>query len=226
MWKYIKDFGMLLRSISGYVWLLTTILPTVATFVLGIYECLSWAESVTLTTVTIAAGVDLCVGGLWLYDLFFAGKPRVPLIDIFKKAEQFGWRICQPDSLEVLDLCKALRQAGVDKELIFYGTSEESKILELIRNAPLQEINSEHWLTHNIPLDFLVYHHYGSDASYNDDNVSTRSQRNGDNAVGFHDLHVSGVNNRWLQQAAKKYQGKTAEDAKKRDNQWKPVFTN
>jgi hypothetical protein len=67
MWATVRNVGVFFTTIKGWAYLMSLI-PTMATFVSGVLEQLPWPYRITLTTVTLAAGLLIVAASLWIWE--------------------------------------------------------------------------------------------------------------------------------------------------------------
>ena len=74
-------------------------------------------------------------------------QPRIPIKEFINQAEKSGWNL---QTLEILDLGRAVRQAATDGILRLWGRQNINWVSSLRELQPLQEIPKEHWLKYEL----------------------------------------------------------------------------
>ena len=125
-------------------------------------------------------------------------------------AQNSGWKF-KNETLEILDFMDALLQAGRDGSITLSGRSDRHTFEELTRNERLETIPADHW------RDFIINWAAGfvwkksQMAEIVKDNFPISSYMLANNSrKGFKDLHVVGVNRKWLK-AACSFKGRRQE---------------
>ena len=137
-------------------------------------------------------GVGLGVFGVIGMAWHFFGFPiagRVPIHSIRKPARDLGWELFE--GIDVLDFIAALKQAGADGRLKFFGRKDA--------HAPLTEIPKEHWGDFSIEL--MAFRGF--------DNTETET-RSLLHRVGYKDIHVlNDALKGWIKTDASQFRGFT-----------------
>lgn len=118
--------------------------PTIMTFASGLYEHIGLAASITLATATLAVGVWLVIGIIQLKEIVSPNEIPTPLLDIFKKAEKYGWDFKVDGGLQILDFVRAIKQSGFDGELVFKGCAKTSLPESMNRQELFRNISKDH----------------------------------------------------------------------------------
>lgn len=191
--------------------------------VVDIWNAITWKQAVGAVTAGAVAAVSgaheewsptliglavlvAFVGVLILWNLLearFAGaRPikRMPMLELRNLAAKRGWDFVSGTSLHVLDLVDAIRQAGVDARLMFYGRPDRNMFRSLTEAEPLDAITREHWKEFQIEaMSFMR-------AEKNFD-IKTYSMRQS-HEKGFADVHVDRAAIRWLRTEAEAWKGR------------------
>lgn len=147
---------------------------------------------------TIRAGNAVKWLPVWLNDPKVSLLDRISLIEFRDIAVSQGWNFVDP-SLEILDLAAALRQAGADGTLKFWGREDRNQFERLNRDEPLYPIQLDHWSDYNIGATEWLD---ATDNFY----VNTQSMRLG--GIGYWDIHVgSAATGKWLKEEAEQFKG-------------------
>lgn len=126
---------------------------------------------------------------------------RVPMIEIRDAVAQRGWDFNTDTSLHILDLCEALRQGGLDREISFWGRPDRNIFDSLTKSEPLNPISNNHWK--DFEIDPINLHK-------TDDNFNVRTQNKvGPSEKGYVDVHTEKkAAMRWLKQNETDFKGK------------------
>lgn len=128
-------------------------------------------------------------------DTVEAVPKRMPITDFLNDARKRGWDIDGNESLHILDLSKALRQAALDGALRFWGKLVDSSFESIVRHKPLDEIPREHW--RKFELNAMAWRAAG-------DNIDAHTYNPGQTnwgANGFADIYVDEKSGkRWLKE--------------------------
>ena len=95
---------------------------------------------------------------------------------------QGSWDLKAETSLRILDLCKALRQGGLDRGIPFRGRSDRHVSRDSVRDEPLNVIPVGHW--QDFKIDPISLHRTEDDSSVRTYCLSEQSRR------GYLDLHI------------------------------------
>jgi hypothetical protein len=214
---FIK-IGLILKSIDGFWWFLTTVAPTVLVFSLGIYEKIGLTYSVALTFVMLTAGVFFAIGIKVSIEMFRPTNKLISLLFFLQIASKKGWNILGKDSLEIIDIADALREAGSNGDLIFYGREVARNVSETIAmNKPRLEIPQEVWRDYSIQT--LAAVDYNGQKKFAEDNYSVLACNLGDrDQVQYKDLHVYSRNaEKWIKATQKYFKGRRQIQKNERD---------
>lgn len=130
----------------------------------------------------------------------------MPACDLIPFARKWGWNF-QGNSLDILDLEKAMQQSGLDGSLTIYGRTGQRQFPEMY--GPLNKIPPEHWATFDLnSLAMLM----------SDENADVASRNLSLDQRGFFDLHVDRKHALWwLRHVAPRERGKRAKAEAERD---------
>lgn len=222
MWGAIKTFGNWLRSIQGFVWI-ASLMPAVATYLAGWLEEVPAAVQIASITGALAAGVLIVYFGLLVFDRLFPAARPVPLLEIWRQAEKYGWDFKADPNLHVLDFVLALQQSGLDGDLRFRGRSATSTIESFIRNEPINTIDAGYWGNHQVEWSRICYGENGTIGNFIDDNYYCFSYdpKNAQNLSHdrYYDLHVSGATAKWFKKIASTFIGRNVKQKESRNRQ-------
>jgi hypothetical protein len=127
---------------------------------------------------------------------------RMPFTELLSVAASLGWDF-SGDSLHLLDLQEAVRQAGADGTLSVWGKLARFSSENLLRMEPFEKIPSDHWKEHHVHLF----------AARNADNFSVYSWSPAAKPFGtrgYVDLHIESTQAMsWLRRDAAQFKGKT-----------------
>lgn len=155
-----------------------------------------WAWLLILATIVVIASLEYA-----FRRNPSAGVARISLVTLRDKASMQGWNFSDPNSLHIIDLCDALRQAGLDGTLRFWGKSNRDLPSDLLDGEPLVEIPAEHWK--NFWIDWTAL------AQAQDGKLAFTYYPGGSKQEGFVDVHVSkNALGSWLKVDAAKYRGR------------------
>lgn len=131
---------------------------------------------------------------------FSAAPSRIPLKDLLDMAQAEGWAF-DGTSLHLLDLGHAMRQAGLDGTLKFWGRPRNSSFDRSVRMEPLNAIPNTHWADYK--FDIVRLYATG-------DNFDGGSNTPSNDKRGYADIYVGGPKQaaRWLKREAIKERGK------------------
>lgn len=129
---------------------------------------------------------------------------RLTITAIRDKAARQGWTFEDP-SLQIIDLTNALRQAGMDGALKFWGRPITGPFDKLVRDEPLILLEPAIWRTHQFS--------YGMLGELEDNFYCRITDPINQNAMKYGDIHVEKVTGlRWLKMDAAKERGKKKEN--------------
>lgn len=129
---------------------------------------------------------------------------KIPLITLFSEAKNHGLDFTKEDR-SILSFARALRQAGVDEVLQFWGRHHRHMFVSSNRGEPLLRIPTEHWEEFQIDWTLAVKTEApdGKISAIATDNFYLCSYIPG-GKKGYYDLHVDkGKSSRWLKDYAK-----------------------
>ncbi|MEE8058618.1 MAG: hypothetical protein V3T17_12385 [Pseudomonadales bacterium] len=133
----------------------------------------------------------------------YSNEYRIPLIKLFAEAEKDDFKFKDTD-YPVLKFANALRQAGLDGKLTFWGRPKRYKTDESIKREPLNEIPKEHWK--DFEIDWIAAfdikpptdapQHIGKENFY----LGTHTFRaDKENEIAYMDLNVNATQSRlWM----------------------------
>lgn len=172
-----------------------------------------WAN--LLSPINLAALV-LFLGGIislalihkeWLtekftFSIFSRRVNRLPLTWLRDEAKKREWEF-EGQNLHILDFTDALRQAGLDGELIFWGRPNRNSFESLTRQEPLHKIPPNFWQDFDID---------GISLWMAEDNFVVRAQsgwQTHKKEEGYVDIHIDAAPAlRWLKRTAPGYRGR------------------
>ena len=129
--------------------------------------------------------------------------PRISVLDLFHEAERRGLRF-MGDGDDVLEFVKALRQAGSDGTLIFWGRNKRE-------SDPLIRIPAAHW--HDFSIDWEAIFALGPPSGhikgFKTENFPIGS-RALDHRIAYFDLHVDARASKWITQYVRTVQERTS----------------
>lgn len=225
LWKYIQNFGVFLAGIKGWIWGVM-LLPTFLVFLSGLYENIGLTATLTLATFSFACCIGIAIGIIKILDIFFPSHKPIPVIDVYKNAEKNGWNFKIDDGLQIIDFTKALKQSGLDGNIIFRGRTHTSNFDELARNEPFVNIPKEHWYNYEVDLThFYQWNKQAQSQQFIEDNFLASSYSMGNDVrdekqLNYNDLHVIGVNKKWYKNAAHLHKGKQLKLEINRKKKW------
>lgn len=128
---------------------------------------------------------------------------RIPCTALLSTAAGAGWDFTSPESLHLLDMQDAMRQAGADGTLKIWGKRNKWTSDELMRKELLEIIPADHWKEHFVHLF----------ATKDDDNFNVYSWSPTTNPFGkraYVDLYVERPQAMaWLRRDAASFKGRT-----------------
>ena len=162
-------------------------------------------------TLTLAFFWPLSIPNLrWEKTVGTKDRWRVPLVEIIKQADARGWNFSSNGGLPALDFAHALRQAGRDKTLRFWGKPMQS-MQTLTRAEILEEISPDHWSDHKIDGVRLLRHSTsGQVVGFIEDNMKTQTDTipQSSHHGCYADIHVDKkAALRWLKKDANEHKG-------------------
>lgn len=153
-------------------------------------------------------------GAIYIY---LAPPRRIPLMEIYKRAEKFGFDF-YGGSLDILWFNERLRESAVSGELVFWGRPNIAKIPHFVVLDIQKPIPADHWKTYE--LDWLQHTNMregnlaGDIMSFKDENIYYASHVainhsarlpsfKGSSDGAFFDLHVYAAHaSAWLNNVA------------------------
>ena len=188
------DLGLFGRIIRFFRWALE---------MLGDAQTAAGLGDVILPLLLICLGSASIIwgfGGLdWLKKQRTVGPKRIPLIDVRNRAVETGW-VFDGETLHCLEFMDALRQAGLDKTLQFWGRRTQS-ISSVTKLYPLEKISECHWEDYQIDGLRMI----AMEDNFDIVSANVTSGTEG----GFSDIHVSSKKVfRWLRNDAEQFKGK------------------
>tara|TARA_B100001989_G_scaffold157678_1_gene112892 strand:- start:379 stop:1116 length:738 start_codon:yes stop_codon:yes gene_type:complete len=225
MFKHIQNIGNWIRSAQGFWILAGSLVTSVFLYLYSLYEKLGWLEKTTLIFAIICLITLTILFIIELKEILFSKKEAIPLLDVFKKAHKYGWNFDIDGGHQILDFVAALKHYGFRGEIIFEGRLNEYNSEELLRTNLLREIPREHWGKYEIDwINTCKFNKDNNSHEFIDDNFFFTTYRiadvrneNFNDACGFNDVHVKGINRKWMKKALKKFQGNYLEQATRRD---------
>jgi len=151
-WKVIKELGTI-------HWLLSILGISIIGITSSIPVWMSWDNDAFPGfaigfSILVFAMLFLCVPGFLGHrsekdprntiKIDCSNGDRIPLIELFAEAEKDDFKFKGAD-YPVLKFVDALRQAGLDGKLIFWGRPKRYSTDDAIKREPLNEIPKEHW---------------------------------------------------------------------------------
>lgn len=212
MIKAFIQLGNIGRSLSWWGYFIVATLPPVLINISGYYEKVGLTYSILFTILALICGLVLAILISIAIERFFPPKKPIPLLDVFKLANNKGWNLLKGNSLDIIDLIDALREAGSRGDLIFCGRENISEYGDLTRNHPKTDIPPDYWKNFNIAWGGAFQIMNGEIRGFSDNNFNLQSQKFGkiEGSI-FKDLHVISPNiNKWLKNAKNDYQGRRA----------------
>ena len=179
--------------------------------ILGAVLSPSWE----IKTLTVLLGVAVIASTLHsvreqLHDLVHWLRPRelIPLLEIKKMATERGWDL----SLQIVDLARALQEAGARGLLDFYGRTEpEKEVLfkDWWKNIPRVRIPADEWKNLLISPDNFFYN------VKQDNLLSGLATRDPFGESAYRDVYVKqkGVR-RWFRRYAREFRGQYQQEKK------------
>lgn len=149
------------------------------------------------------------VNGFTKFDVQVPIGPRISLVDFAKEAENRGWKILHPESLEANDIDRGLHQACVDGAISVWA--REDDIDELVEDNPLRKMRLEIWDTHQIDFVSVIQFYYENSLHRMKwgENIKTSIKRRIGGLVDYVDVHLDtkqALN--WLDTEAAIFKGK------------------
>ena len=209
MFEKIKECGNWFRSLSGWWYFGIVIVPAILTITSGIYESIGLTASIALTMCTLVIGIILIICIIHLKEMLFLSHNAIPILEVFKISKKCGWNLRDANH-DILDLCHALEEAGLNGHIKFEG-SKDGIDEEFLRMNYKESIPKEHWRDFDIDWTNAFIPRGSIDSGYKADNFNIRSsgsfgiRTDGD----YNDLHVYHLNiKKWLRNSAKMHKGR------------------
>ena len=117
--KFLQIFAAIKKILANGR--LTIIGTFIGTFLLGILEGYGATLSLLGALLFLAAIIIIIHWGLDLYERFFPFNKSIPLLNVFKQAQKYGWNFSVDGGLQIPYFVNALQQAGLDGTLVFRG---------------------------------------------------------------------------------------------------------
>ena len=126
---------------------------------------------------------------------------RIPILNLRDEAGKSGWNFTDAASLHIIDFADALRQAGRDGALKFWGRPRSVQFDDIVKSKPLVAFEPEFWEAYEL--------NYGNLAEITD-NFQTRAYViSHNNELQYVDIHVQKENStRWLRKDAAGHRGR------------------
>jgi hypothetical protein len=125
---------------------------------------------------------------------------RIGITELRDKAVKRGWNFVDP-SLEIADFANALRQAGRDGTLKFWGRPKTSQFDDVVKDQPLTMLEAQAWRTYQF--------NYGNLDQVQDNFLVTLYVMSHPDEIRYVDVHVERSEAlRWLKRDAGKERGK------------------
>lgn len=136
---------------------------------------------------------------------------RVPFVKFRRMvASAYKWDVSGKTNSEILDLLDGLRQAGVDREIRFWGKRNPSGASKATVDEPLILIPADHW--HDFQIEFGTAINANENAE-----IATYNFKRGGNVLrgGYLDIHIHEPEAvQWMNSSAEKYRGRRGTERK------------